>query len=126
MYEIRSAITHESNSSQFDKIVESVFRTQATELLSGRSPEIIIDHDILNPELMPIRLKIIAGDHQPAMNCSDIDTFYRKVKYVSTDKQQAKPVVLSTLEYHASPISKNDDILERVCVDGLAPAKATS
>ncbi|UJR12729.1 hypothetical protein I4U23_016903 [Adineta vaga] len=123
LYEIRSAITHDSGSSGFDGIIVSVLRTQSTGLLDGRRPNIKINRGHLHPSVVPISLKVIEEDQETRINSSTIEAFYRKVKYVSIDEQQDKPKVSSTMEYHVSPIIMDQEILEQVYDFALSPTK---
>ncbi|CAF3944462.1 unnamed protein product [Rotaria sp. Silwood1] len=126
LYEIRSVLTHESNSSEFTRIMKLIFKNQSTELFNGRKPNIKIDRSILLPSVIPISLKIIEEDQEIYIDQSNIESFYRKVKYVSIDEQEEKPKVYLTMEYHVSSMNKIKGILEQVCDFALSPTEKTS
>ncbi|CAF1412773.1 unnamed protein product [Rotaria sordida] len=103
-----------------------IFKNQSTELFSGRRPNIKIDRSILLPSVMPISLKVIEEDQEIDIDQSNIESFYRKVKYVSIDEQEEKPKVYLTMEYHVSSMNKIKGILEQVCDFALSPIEKTS
>jgi hypothetical protein len=119
-------ITHDSGSSEFVRISNSIFETDSTGLLGGHKPYITIDRELFRSSVIPISLKVIDEDQQTEINQSAIEAFYRKVKYVSIKVQQNKPKVSSTLEYHVLPISKNENVLEEVCDFALSPIARSS
>ncbi len=126
LYEIRSVITHESGSLEFDRISNLIFQTQSKELLKDRKPYIKIDRNLLRSSVVPISLKVIDEDQPTVINQLSSEAFYRTVKYVSMNEQQDKPKVFSTLEYHVSPISKDKDVLEEICGFALSPIERFS
>ncbi len=121
LYEIRSGITHDSRSSEFDRISSLIFQTESRELLTDRKPNIKIDRKLLRSSIIPISLRIIDEDQQTDIGRSTIEAFYRKVKYVSINAQQDKPKAYPTLEYHVTQISKNKDVWQEVCKLALSP-----
>jgi len=124
LYEIRSVITHDSGSSEFERINNFVFKAESKDLLTDRKPYIKIDRNLLRPSVILISLKVIDEDQPTVINQLTIEAFYRTVKYVSIDEQKEKPKVLSSLEYHVTPINKNKDILKEVCDFALSPLNA--
>jgi hypothetical protein len=122
LYEIRSSITYNSGTPEFVGIIASVFKSpEATDLLSGRKPNIQIDRKLLQSSIIPISLKVMNQDRQTRSVESGIVSFYREVIYVSINEQQEKPKTLSTMEYHASPISTNEETLKRICDLAISP-----
>ncbi|CAF1065628.1 unnamed protein product [Adineta steineri] len=123
LYEIRSVIIHDAGSSEFNRIVDLVLRPQSTGLFDGRRPNIKINRSLLHSSVVPISLKVIEEDQETRIYPLISEAFYRKVKYVSIDEQQDKPKVTSTMEYHVSPISKDQDMLKQVCDFALLPTE---
>lgn len=119
LYEIRSVLTHESGSSEFERISSSIFKGSSKKLLTEHKPNIKIDRDVLLSSVVPISLKIIVEDQSKDIDGSESESFYRKVRYVAINERQEKRTVPSTLEYHVTPIRK--DILEHVCASALSP-----
>ncbi|CAF3143665.1 unnamed protein product [Rotaria sp. Silwood2] len=126
LYEIRSVMTHDLDSPEFSRIRNLVFNSQSTALLSGHKQNIKIDRSIFHSSIAPIGLKIIEEDQQTHIDQPTIESFYRKVRYVSIDEQQEKPKVALTMEYHVSPINKNENVLENVCDFAFAPTEKVS
>ncbi len=126
LYEIRSVITHDFGSPEFDRISNSVFQTESKQLLTDRKPYIKIDRTLLRSSVIPISLKVIEEDQDIEINQFITEAFYRKVIYVSINERQDKPKVFSTLEYHVSPISKGKDVFEDVCSSALSQIKKLS
>jgi len=124
LYEIRSVITHDSGSSEFERINNLVFKAESKDLLTDRRPNIKIDRNLLRPSVILISLKVIEEDQPTVINQLTSEAFYRSVKYVSIDEQKDKPKILSSLEYHVTPINKNKDILKEVCDFALSPLNA--
>ncbi|CAF1279555.1 unnamed protein product [Rotaria magnacalcarata] len=123
LYEIRSALTYDECSLEFTENMRLIFKSQSTELLSGRKPNIKIDRSILCSSVIPIGLKILEEDQADGMNQSTTESSYRIVRYVPIDEQQTKPNVLLTMEYHVSPISKKNGILAQVCNSAFIPTE---
>ncbi|CAF3334014.1 unnamed protein product [Rotaria socialis] len=123
LYEIRSALTYDEGSLDFTENMRLIFKSQLTELFSGRKPNIKIDRSILCSSVIPIGLKILEEDQVDGMNQSTTESFYRKVRYVPIDEQQTKPNVLLTMEYHVSPLSKKNGILAQVCNSAFIPTE---
>ncbi|CAF3568479.1 unnamed protein product [Rotaria sp. Silwood1] len=123
LYEIRSVMTHDSDSPEFMQVMNLVFKSPSTALLSGRKPNIKIDRSVLLASVLPISLKIIEEDQQTNTHHPTIESFYRKIRYVSIDEQQEKPKLSSTIEYHVSPIDKNENVLENVCDFAFHPTE---
>ncbi|CAF3761427.1 unnamed protein product [Rotaria sp. Silwood1] len=51
----------------------------------------------------------------------EVDAFYREVKYVSICEQQEKSKVSSSIEYHTSPITKDERLFEQICDFVISP-----
>ncbi|CAF0893708.1 unnamed protein product [Adineta ricciae] len=119
LYEIRSGITYESDSSDFNRIADLILRSKSTGLLDGRKPNIKINRDLLQSSIIPINLKIINEDQQTLIDPSITQSIYRKVKYISIDEQQDKPKLISSMEYRVSPITKDQNILNDICDTAL-------
>ncbi|CAF4113594.1 unnamed protein product, partial [Rotaria sordida] len=127
LYEIRSVLTYDSDSPEFLEIIHSVFKSsQATNLLSGRKPNIEINTNLLQSSVKPISLKIIEQDIRTKINQTEINGFYREVKYVSISEQQEKSKVSPTIEYHTSPITKEERLLEQICDFVISPIEKFS
>ncbi|CAF1186741.1 unnamed protein product [Rotaria sordida] len=127
LYEIRSVLTYDSDSPEFLEIIHSIFKSsQATNLLSGRKPNIEINTNLLQSSVKPISLKIIEQDIRTKINQTEINGFYREVKYVSISEQQEKSKVSPTIEYHTSPITKEERLLEQICDFVISPIEKFS
>ena len=119
--EIRSVLTHESNSLGFNETRGKVFTGASDGLLGGRKPNITINRSLLRSSVVPISLKIIEEEQSTDTIEAEIDSFYRTVKYVSLNEGQDKPKKSLTLEYHVTPLNKNKDALEKICQLALSP-----
>ncbi len=126
LYEMRSVITHDLGSPEFDRISNLIFKSQSKELLTDRKPHIKIDRECLHSSVISISLKVIDEDEQVEVNQFITEAFYRKVKYVSINVGKDKPKVFSTLEFHVSPISKDKDVFDDVCKSALSPIERGS
>lgn len=118
LYEIRSSTTYEKTSADFSRIMNSIFNSSTEPQLSGRKPNILINPTILKNGVTPLFLKVLDEDREVYIK-DGMDSFYRKVHYVSLDETQEKPSVLSTMEYHVGPIEK--DFLEQICRFACSP-----
>ncbi|CAF5001728.1 unnamed protein product, partial [Rotaria sp. Silwood1] len=127
LYEIRSVLTYDSDSPEFLEIIHSVFKSsQTTNLLSGRKPNIEINVNLLQSSVKPISLKMIEQDIRTNINQMEVDAFYREVKYVSICEQQEKSKVSSSIEYHTSPITKDERLFEQICDFVISPIEKFS
>lgn len=123
LYEIRSVLTHGSNSMGFNDIKAKVFKGASEDLLTGRKPNITVNHSLLRSSVAPISLKIIEEEQSTDTIAADTDSFYRTVKYVSLNEGQNKSKASSTLEYHVTPMNKNKEALEKISQIALSPLK---
>lgn len=126
LYEIRSVMTHDAGSMEFDRISNLIFQSQSKDLLKDRKPNFKIDRSLLRSSVIPISLKIIGEDQPTSISSLPSESFFRTVKYVSINEQQGKPKVYSTLEYHVSPISKDKSFLDEICDFVLHPIERAS
>ena len=121
LYELRSMITYKSGTTEFEQIVRSAFvHSDSTDLLTGKKPNIIIKQDLLQANIMQLRLKIVEEKLIDNSGSSDYQRYYREVKYVSLSQEQVKSKVFETLEFLTVSITKDDDLLSRVCDDATS------
>ena len=120
LYEIRSVLTYPANSAEFNHISSSIFNGSSKGLLTNRKPNIVIDRSLLHSSVIVISLKVIDDDQPAGRMPSEIETFYRTVKYVPIND---KPKARRTLEYHVTPMTKNKDSLEQICRYAFLPVE---
>lgn len=121
LYEIRSVLTYESDSPEFNRITNAIFKGASKGLLTDRKPNVNIDRSLLHSAVILISLKVLDDDQFVDRMPSDTQAFYREVKYVTINERQDKPKSFSTLEYHVVPMNKNKAYLEQICNFAFLP-----
>jgi hypothetical protein len=116
LYELCSMSTYKSGTTEFEQLVRSAFvLSDSTDLLTGKKPNIIIKQDLLQANIVQLRLKIVEEKLIDNSGSSDYQRYYREVKYVSLSQEQVKSKAFETVEFLTVSITKDDDLLTRVC-----------
>lgn len=124
MFEIRSTVVHNSDSSAFRFVLEKIFKSQdKIDFLTGRKPNVGIQTNLFKSDVKPLQLKHFEEERSLSTVASSIKSFYRRCEYLPVDQPTNASNRLPRLEFHAEGITKDKDSLKSIFSDALAPVE---